>query len=186
MKNNPWQRIANLKNAFNMKPTQGYVMEFGVGQGRSLKVLRDLTVQQIHAFDSFDGMPEDWVMSDEYVVKAGDFKYDKPTWIENVVFHEGWFKDTIPEWKKKYNAKISFIHIDSDIYSSAVTVLTELNSQIIPGTILVFDDMYGTERYQNWEQGEYKAFNEWKEEFGREAQELNRTEDGEASFRVLK
>jgi hypothetical protein len=185
MKNNPWQRIANLKLAFNLKPTQGYVMEFGVGRGGSLRVLRDLTVQQIHAFDSFDGLPEDWEMSDEYVVKAGDFKYDKPKGFNNVIFHEGWFEDTIPEWKNKYPAKISFLHIDSDLYSSAKTVLTELNERIVSGTILVFDDMYETERYQNWENGEYKAFEEWKAEYKRRVQEINRTDDGESSFRVL-
>lgn len=188
MKTSPWQRIANLKQAFNLKPTQGYVIEFGVGRGTSLRIIRDMTIQQIHAFDSFAGLPEDWIMSDEYVVSAGEFNYDRPesAAFQNVIFHEGWFEDTIPLWKKTYTAKISFMHIDSDIYSSAVTILTELNYQIVPGTILVFDDMYGTERYQNWEQGEFKAFNEWKEEFGREAHELNRTEDGEASFRVLK
>ena len=81
---------------------------------------------------------------------------------------------------------ISFMHIDSDIYSSAVTILTELNHQIVPGTILVFDDMYGTERYQNWQNGEYKAFEEWKAEYKRKVHEIDRTEDGEASFRVLK
>ena len=185
MKTNPLDRIANLKQAFNLKPTQGYVMEFGVGVGRSLRILRAMTAQQIHAFDSFAGLPEDWIMSDDYVVPAGEFSYEKPTEFDNVMFHEGWFADTIPIWKKTYHANISFIHIDSDIYSSAVTILTELNHQIVPGTILVFDDMYGTDRYQNWENGEYKALNEWKAEYKRELYELNRTDDGEASFRIL-
>lgn len=188
MKTSPWNRIANLKQAFNLKPTQGYVLEFGVGSGGSLTVLRNMTLQQIHAFDSFAGLPEDWVMSDDYVVKAGEFNYDRPKLqrFKNVIFHEGWFEDTIPKWKETYKARISFMHIDSDLYSSAATVLTELNQQIVPGTIMVFDDMFGTERYQNWEQGEYKAFSEWKEEFGRITDEINRTDDGEASFRVLK
>lgn len=186
MKSSPWNRIANLKLAFNMKPTIGHIMEFGVGEGRSLRELRRLTDKVIHGFDSFAGLPEDWIMSDEYTVKAGDFKHDKPTRFDNVVYHEGWFADTIPVWKENYHGMISFIHIDSDIYSSAVTILTELNKQIVPGTILVFDDMYGTERYQNWQNGEYKAFNEWKVEYKRELHELNRTDDGEAAFRVLK
>ena len=185
MKTNPWQRIANLKQAFNLKPTQGYVLEFGVGRGISLRILRMMTTQQIHGFDSFAGLPEEWVMSDDYIVEAGDFRYDKPQQFENVLFHKGWFADTIPVWKETYPAKISFMHIDSDLYSSANTVLTELNERIVPGTIIVFDDMYGTERYQNWEQGEYKAFNEWKENYGRKVQEINRTEDGEASYRIL-
>lgn len=168
-----------------MKPTIGHILEFGVGGGRSLFFLRGMTSKIIHAFDSFEGLPEDWIMSDNHTYEAGSFKYDPPS-ISNVNYVAGWFKDTIPTWKIENPGMISFIHVDSDIYSSAVTILTELNHQIVPGTILVFDDMYGTELYENWEQGEYKAFNEWKEEFGREAHELNRTEDGEASFRVLR
>ena len=168
-----------------MKPTIGHILEFGVGEGRSLRLLKGLTDKTIYGFDSFDGLPEDWVMSDDYVVPAGSFKHDPPD-FKNVEYVIGWFADTIPVWKKDHPGMISFMHIDSDIYSSAVTILTELNHQIVPGTIMVFDDMYGTERYQNWEQGEYKAFNEWKEEFGRKVHEINRTEDGEASFRVLR
>lgn len=185
MKHSPWQRLQNLKLAFNVKPTIGHILEFGVGEGRSLKFLTSLTSKTIYGFDSFDGLPEDWVMSDDYTVPAGSFKHEPPE-INGVEYVIGWFENTIPVWKEKHPGMISFMHIDSDIYSSAVTILRELNHQIVPGTILVFDDMYGTERYQNWEQGEYKAFSEWKQEFGRKAHELNRTEDGEASFRVLK
>jgi hypothetical protein len=185
MKTSPWQRLENLKTAFNMKPTIGHILEFGVGEGRSLRFLTRLTSKTIFGFDSFDGLPEDWVMSDTHTYEAGSFKYDPPS-IKGVKYVPGWFKDTIPTWKSENPGMVSFMHIDSDIYSSAVTILTELNHQIVPGTILVFDDMYGTELYQNWEQGEYKAFNEWRAEFGREVFEINHTEDGEASFRVLK
>jgi len=185
MKNSPWQRLENLKLAFNMKPTIGHILEFGVGEGRSLRFLKTLTDKKIYGFDSFDGLPEDWVMSDNYTVEAGSFKHEPPQ-IRGVEYVVGWFNDTIPVWKAANPGMISFMHIDSDIYSSAVTILTELNHQIVPGTILVFDDMYGTERYQNWQEGEYKALHGWISEYKREVHEINRTEDGEASFRVLK
>ena len=185
MKTSPWQRLENLKLAFNMKPTIGHILEFGVGEGRSLRFLKGLTDKTIYGFDSFDGLPEDWIMSDDYIVPAGSFKHEPPA-LNGVKYVVGWFENTIPAWKVENPGMISFMHIDSDIYSSAVTILTELNHQIVPGTILVFDDMYGTERYQNWQNGEYKAFEEWKAEYKRKVHEINRTEDGEASFRVLK
>ena len=90
MKTNPWQRIANLKQAFNMKPTQGHILEFGVGEGRSLRVIKSLSDKLVYGFDSFNGLPEDWVMSDEYTVKAGEFKYDPPE-IGGVEFVIGLF-----------------------------------------------------------------------------------------------
>jgi hypothetical protein len=39
--------------------------------------------------------------------------------------------------------------------------------------------------YDFWQDGEYRAFTEWKNRFGRETYELGRGETGEASFRVL-
>ena len=62
MKSSPWKRLENLKLAFNMKPTIGHILEFGVGEGRSLRLLKALTDKTIYGFDSFDGLPEDWVM----------------------------------------------------------------------------------------------------------------------------
>ena len=49
----------------------------------------------------------------------------------------------------------SFLHIDSDLYSSARTVLFLLHEQIVSGTIIEFDEYFN---YPNWKQHEYKAF----------------------------
>ena len=162
-------------------------MEFGVGAGRSLRTLRmSFAGRHIHAFDSFNGLPEDWVMTDNSTAHAGEFAYEQPKHITGIIYHAGWFKDTIPEWKTNNPGMIAFLHIDSDLYSSCKTVLEELNRQIVPSTVIVFDEMFESIGYKNWLDGEYKAFNEWKSTYGRKTHELGRTDNGQASFRVLR
>ncbi|WP_425262729.1 TylF/MycF/NovP-related O-methyltransferase [Paenibacillus thermotolerans] len=53
------------------------------------------------------------------------------------------FSDTLPEFANHHNEKIAFINIDSDLYSSAKTILTVLNERIVNGTILYFDEITG-------------------------------------------
>ena len=186
MKFNPKERSIHFRKAILAAPKNGHMLEFGVGQGISLRwLVMCAKGRPVYGFDSFEGLPEDWIMSDDLIIPAGSWKYDQPD-IRGVEYMVGEFSDTIPEWKETHPGMIAFIHIDSDLYSSCVTVLEELNKQIVPGTIIVFDDMYETPRYKNWEEGEYKAFLEWKEKYEREAFELNRTRDGEATFRIIK
>lgn len=163
----------------------GYLLEFGVGGGRSLSWLSKIKDgRRLFGFDSFEGLPEDWCMNSELTEPAGAFKYDPPT-HKRAELCIGWFEYTIPAWKEEHPGRISFLHIDSDLYSSCKTILTMLNDRICPQTIIVIDDMYGTETYRNWEQGEYKAFNEWIETQNRKIYELGRGDTGEVSFRVL-
>jgi len=131
-------------------------------------------------------LPEPWVMNEaaELVVPAGSFKYDPPN-IHGVQYHIGLFKNTIKQWRIQYPGMIAFIHIDSDLYSSCVTVLEELNKQIVPGTVIVFDEMFETIYYKDWREGEYRAFQEWQKTYNRKVYELGRTEYGEASYRIL-
>lgn len=185
MKTNSDQRRHHFTKAFNAAPSIGHILECGVGEGRSMRWLVSIARgRPVYGFDSFKGLPEEWVMADEYTVPAGSWKHDPPD-IHGVEYFVGLFADTLPKWKESHPGMIAFLHIDSDIYSSCVTVLEELNKQIVPGTVIVFDDMFGTLRYQNWEEGEFKAFQEWLEKYDRHAFELGRTADGEASYRIL-
>lgn len=180
------QRQKHFEIAFADATPTGYIVECGVGLGWSLKWLVRLAApnQKIFGFDSFEGLPEDWMMSDELIVPTGDFKCSKPD-IDGVEYRIGLFENTLPIWKQEHSGRISFLHIDADLYSSCVTVLSELNDQIVPGTVLVFDEMFETIKYKNWEQGEYKAFNEWIDTYNRKTHQLGAGEYGEASFRVL-
>ena len=53
------------------------------------------------------------------------------------------------------------IHIDCDLYSSTRTVLTLLRGRMVPGTLLVFDELFN---YPGYEQHEIKAFYEFLRE----------------------
>lgn len=50
------------------------------------------------------------------------------------------------------------MHIDCDLYSSTRTILALLAPRIVAGTIILFDEYFN---YPNWEQHEYKAFQEF-------------------------
>ena len=81
-----------------------------------------------------------------------------PVFEKNIVTHKGWFDDTLPKFVQNYNEKISFLHIDCDLYSSTKTIFKWLDNQITEGTIILFDEYFN---YPFWEQHEYKAFQEF-------------------------
>ena len=75
----------------------------------------------------------------------------------NLIVVPGLFEETIPFFVKEYTKPCAFIHIDCDLYSSTKTVFTYLRDQIVPGTVILFDEFYN---YPNYEYNEYKAFME--------------------------
>ncbi len=153
----------------------GLWCEFGVKEGRSLKWLIDeYPAQVIHAFDSWEGLPEDW---DHGTGVVASMACDPPEVPDHIKLHKGWFKDTLPEWCKTNTGKISFLHMDADIYSSTREVLFQLDKQIKPGTVIVFDEFSNfrfSGKMSNWQDHEYKALCEWIEECSRVVQPLNR------------
>ena len=172
--------------ALGDSPEIGYIIECGVGDGRSMRWLANFANKPIHGFDSFKGLPEDWVLSEDLTYPAGSFACDEPKEFDNVTYHVGMFEDTLPIWSEQYPGMIAFLHIDSDLYSSCVTILDALNHQIVPTTIIVFDDIFETPDYKYWERGEYKAFNEWLNMHDRTAHQLAKGPRGQAVFRILK
>ncbi len=133
----------------------GIYCEFGVYKGKSVNYIARKVSQKVHAFDSFEGLPETWSASH----KKGLFALDKtPVFEKNVVIHKGWFDDTLPVFIKEFNEKAAFLHIDSDLYSSARSVLQWLDDRIVEGTIILFDEYFN---YPFWEHHEFKAFQEF-------------------------
>ena len=143
----------------------GLVLEFGVRFGTSIRQIAALVDQEVHGFDSFEGLPEAWHNEPEGSYST---KGIIPSVQENVILHQGWFEETLPGFIEKYPAPIRFINIDCDIYSSTKTVLDFLAKQITPGTVIVFDEYIGNE---NWREDEFKACQEavlkygWKYEY---------------------
>jgi len=51
--------------------------------------------------------------------------------------HKGWFEETLPTFTNKYMEKAAFLHIDSDLYSSAKTILHWLDERIVENTVIL-------------------------------------------------
>ena len=147
-----------LDYALNEISFEGLICEFGVWKGKSTNYIAKKTSKTIHAFDSFEGLPETWLTSH----KKGHFALNKmPVFEKNVIIHKGWFDKTLPQFVSEYTNKISFLHIDCDLYSSTKSIFKSLNNQITKGTIILFDEYFN---YPFWEHHEYKAFQEFVQE----------------------
>lgn len=143
----------------------GDIFEFGVFTGNSLRFIsKYMPNKKIYAFDSFEGLPEAWSGARSRTHKKGHFnvngnlpKINNP----NITFIKGFFENTLPEFIKNYNGKVSMIHIDCDIYSSTKTILDYMKEYISTDIVLVFDELIG---YPNFEMNEIKAWMEFIEE----------------------
>jgi hypothetical protein len=49
------------------------------------------------------------------------------------------------------------MHVDCDLYSSTKSVLNALGAQLVPGSVIVFDEYWN---YPGWRQHEHRAFQE--------------------------
>lgn len=158
----------HLSYAFSMAPPIGFVAEFGVWHGQSIQLLANLA-ETVFGFDSFLGLPESWEDINRTnpggYVKAGQFNRDEipPAAPENVQMIVGWFEDTLPAFAEEVGMPARFLHIDCDLYSSTMTVLTELAEHIVPGTVILFDEFWD---YSAWRKHEWLAFMECAERFG--------------------
>jgi hypothetical protein len=141
--------------------TEGHYLEFGVVTGGTIRfIARRIGGRTIHGFDSFAGLPEAWA---GFNLGRGAFSVRGrlPRVPSNVTLHRGWFHETLPQWLTQHSGQVAFIHIDCDLYSSTQTILTLLKDRIVPGTVILFDEYFN---YPNWQQHEFKAFQEFVRE----------------------
>ena len=176
----------HLLESVKQVSTNGYWCEFGVREGRSLNWLIDEYPNQIiHAFDSWQGLPEDW---DNGTGTVADMSCDPPVVPTHIKLHKGWFKDTLPAWKQQHKGPIAFLHMDADIYSSTKEVLVSLDKQIVKGTVITFDEFCNfrlSGKMSKWQDQEFLALMEWLEECNRSIRPLNRNWAYQASCVVL-
>lgn len=146
---------ALLRHAAAEARLPGLVLEFGVRRGTSLGHLAEAVGQELHGFDSFEGLPEDWGRERTGVLTTGR---QLPAVDPLARLHPGWFEDTLPAFLATHPGPVRLVNVDSDIYASARTVLTHLTPRILPGTVLVFDEMIGN---RTWRDDEYRAWMEY-------------------------
>jgi macrocin-O-methyltransferase TylF-like protien len=131
-------------------------LEFGVAEGGSMRnwsrLLRN-PESQLHGFDSFEGLPTDWILTRP----AGYFslsgvapRFDDP----RVELHQGWFSETLPSfaWPSGWERLVA--NFDADLYSSTTEALSFIAARVTPGTIMYFDEF-------NHRADELRAFDEF-------------------------
>ncbi len=155
----------------------GLVLEFGVHQGQSLtKVANIIKPDKIYGFDSFLGLAEPWGRFPKGQWALDHTKIALPDNAELVI---GWFADTLPDFVKQHQDSLSYCLINSGVYSAARDVLTNIESNIVIGTILHFGEI----RCYTGCEDEIRAFNEYLERSNTEWQVLGTTTGESAAFK---
>ena len=142
----------------NLTETSRPFYEFGVWNGVSFKYLIN-TFKKGYGFDTFTGIPESW----HHEPKGNYSNFGQVPKIEGGEFIVGKFEDTLKKFFLKKKPLASLINFDADLYSSTICALNFSKEVIDEKTILIFDEFIMND---NWEKDEYKALNEFCNNFG--------------------
>ncbi len=138
----------------------GDLIETGVWRGGACILMKGIlaaygdTDRTMHVADSFEGLPEP--DAEKYPADAGDdhHLYEQLAVSvetvranfsryglldERVVFHKGWFRDTLPALAGQ---QFALVRLDGDMYESTMDGLESLYAGISAGGFLIIDD-YG-------------------------------------------
>ena len=150
-------KMSCLVDAAKLADKEGIWAEFGVHSGITLKELTEIN-DMVYGFDSWEGLPERWNLDNPKGLfdSKGNIPFIPN---EKMILVKGWFQDTLPKFinETKIN-KVSFLHLDADLYSSTKCVLDNLKPFFKGKCIMVFDEFFN---YPEWEDHEYKAFREF-------------------------
>ena len=143
-------------------------LEFGVSKGEATrywsKLLRN-PISKLHGFDSFEGLPEDWLPHRP----KGHFCTEIPQIDDpRVQFFRGWFEETLPRYEVPPHEAL-VLNFDADLYSSTIFVLNNLEDAIVPGTYVYFDEF-------NHRLHELRAFDEFIKRTGMKFSVLGATQ----------
>jgi O-methyltransferase len=119
-------------------------LEFGVAHAASFKWWLNKNEHQASSFfgfDTFEGLPENW----GGFYKKGSMLAALPN-IEDTraSFVKGIFQDTVPSFIAEQGQALlnrpKLIHLDADLFSSTIFVLSQLYPYLKKGDIILFDE----------------------------------------------
>lgn len=116
--------------------------EFGVSEGHSFRWWVDKIKHarsRFVGFDTFSGLPEKWGLFGKGAMTV----QGTPPVIHDsrCEFKKGLFQDTLPQFlKTMLSDSRKVIHLDADMYSSTLYVLTTIAPFLKKGDILIFDE----------------------------------------------
>ena len=136
-------------------------LEFGVASGQSFFWwLQNNSTRgsSFYGFDTFEGLPEDWGG-----FKKGDMSHALADLKQNdsrAEFIKGTFQQTLHGFIRDHESELSnkpkLIHMDADLFSSTIFVLSQLYPFLNKGDIILFDEF----NVANHEFFAYKIFTE--------------------------
>ena len=117
-------------------------LEFGVAAGKSFKWWVEKNKDPNSTFDGFDpftGLPEDWnVFKAGAMSTGGNFPEVND---DRATFHKGLFQDTLPKHLTTINTDSRKVfHMDADLYTSTLYVLTSIAPHLRKGDLILFDE----------------------------------------------
>ena len=141
--------------------------EMGVWYGAAIKSWTKMDTHpesKYFGFDTFKGLPEVW---EGLTANAATGTFDVGGSIENVKIDdgrvrliEGLFQDTVTEFLAQTplaGDRVKVLHIDSDLYSSALYCLTKFDCFMQTGDIIIFDEFSSMDEF--WALSDYvKAY----------------------------
>lgn len=136
------QMHTTIIDHFNLSNTPVQYLEFGVCDGDFFKWwMQQLKHENtsLVGFDTFEGLPEHWGL-----YKQGDMYSGMPVLEDKrASFEKGLFQHTLHQFlQTKYRKDVerTIIHLDADLFSSTLFVLTSLAPYLKSGDILLFDE----------------------------------------------
>ncbi|MBN2561233.1 MAG: hypothetical protein JXQ75_09915 [Phycisphaerae bacterium] len=128
-------------------------LEFGTFQGRSMRLWLNLCPDgqsRFFGFDTFEGLPEAWEGYPPGYFTTHSMLPDVND--SRCMFVKGLFQLSLPDFLRTYTPRgRQVIHIDADLFSSALFVLNQVGPLLRANDILIFDE------FQVW-MDEFRAF----------------------------
>ncbi len=117
-------------------------LEFGVAVGHSFRWWAENHKHRdsrFAGFDTFTGLPEDWNLFKQGSMSADGKLPELPD--TRCTFEKGLFQETLPPFLKSYMpGKRNVIHLDADLYTSTLYVLSSLAPFMQKEDIIIFDE----------------------------------------------
>jgi hypothetical protein len=152
--------------------------EFGVMSCKTFNRIVEWTGNadaRFYGFDTFDGLPQPWVsLRTDGSLKVGrgegDLKavYPPAVYDDRATLFRGLFQETLPEAlgrafpSGRIASRPMVLNVDSDLYSSALYVLTSMHPLIRSGDYVYFDEFFDV-------LNEFAAFNDYIRSYGAKA-----------------
>jgi hypothetical protein len=131
-----------VSERFDLNNKPYFYFEFGVAGGHSFRWWVSQSAHsdcRFYGFDTFEGLPEAWGTFNKSDMSASIPAIDDT----RVKFFKGLFQDTLPGFLRGFDQKdgmLKIIHLDADLFSSTLYVLTSMAPYLRKGDILIFDE----------------------------------------------